>query len=332
MLGINTNLYALDAHERMRQLNLEFSQRTERMASGLRINRGQDDPSGLAISKGMQAQVNGLLVNMHNIQDGINLIRYVDGYLDDIQNVLLNIRDLSVRMSNQAALSVHPGQNANDLIPSDMNRLYKEILTMGYHLWVMTRDEDEFFNKVKPFAEFGEKPVFNDSFEFGECLQVGPDADSTHRIEIFIDDIRQTFTDFFLGVGVPPWDNINGLMDADGYLNQAKSLLTLSDDKLNIISDIRARLGVQDRQLQHTLQDIQAQYINIAAGKSRVEDADFADEITGLSRNQILNQSAQAAAAQANVQPLAVIDLLDAIYDGLSPELAKQAVSQAGGG
>lgn len=330
MLGINTNIYALDVHESLRQLSLDFAHKNERMSTGLRINRGEDDPSGLAISRGMEAQTRGLLVNIQNVQDGINLIRYVDGYLDDIQDVLLQIRDLSVRMSNQATLSVHVGKDANDLIPSDMNRLYKEILTMGYHLWVMTRDEDEFFNKLKPFAEFGEKAVFNDSFEFGECLQVGPDAEPSHRLELFIDDIRQTFTDFFLGVGAPPWNNINGLMDGDGYLNQAKSLLTLSDQKLNIVSDMRARLGAQDRMLQHTVQDLQNQYINISAGKSRIEDADLAQEITGLARNQILNQSAHAAAAQANVQPLAVIDLLGAIYDGMSPELARQSAPQPG--
>ena len=160
---------------------------------------------------------------------------------------------------------------------------------------------------------------------------MGPDADPSHRMDVFIDDIRQTFTDFFQGMGFPPWLGIDGRMDAQGYRNQALSLLTLSDQKLDIVNNMRVTLGTQQRRMIHIVDDLQAQFINITAGKSRIEDADFAEEVTALTRNQILNQSAQAAAAQANVQPLAVNTLLNAIYDGLTPELARVGSPSSGG-
>lgn len=80
------------------------SQISHRLASGLRINNGADDPSGLAISKSMTAQSRGSLVALQNVQDSASLINTMDGALNEIQGMLIRIKDLALRASNDAIL------------------------------------------------------------------------------------------------------------------------------------------------------------------------------------------------------------------------------------
>jgi len=102
---INTNIGAMGALEASRSCFISSGLAMERLSSGLKINRGADDPSGLAISKGMEAQIRGANVAATNIQDGINLMRTQEGALLEILDMLKRARDLSVRAANEATLS-----------------------------------------------------------------------------------------------------------------------------------------------------------------------------------------------------------------------------------
>jgi len=76
-----------------------------RLSSGQRINSASDDPSGLAISSAMRAQISGKNVAVQNIEDGINLMRTQDAALNEIQDMINRMRDLSLRASNEAAMT-----------------------------------------------------------------------------------------------------------------------------------------------------------------------------------------------------------------------------------
>lgn len=324
MLSVNTNEYALYAENVMRVNQLDFKERSERLSSGFRINRGADDPSGLAISSHMDGQIRGMLVNVQNIQDGINLIHYADGFLDTAQTIMLRIRDLAVRMSNEAVNHAPAGANPSDLTPSAPSEMYKETLVLGYQLYVMSRNRDENFNEVKPMATFNDKPIFQGEFEFGQPLQVGPDNATDQRISLIVDDIRT----LFLGFALPFVNNMDGTWNETDYMTIGRDLIEKADVALSKVSDIRANLGAQEIRLNHSIQDAMAHYINISASKSRIFDADMSEEAVGLVRSQILNQSTTAAMAQANAQPLTVLDLIDAIYNGLTPDVASSRVSE----
>ncbi len=79
---------------------------------------------------------------------------------------------------------------------------------------------------------------------------------------------------------------------------------------INTVSSVRASLGVQERRLNHVIDDLKAQDINISAAKSRIYDADMAAEISEFTRLQILQQTGTAILAQANAQPQSVLQLL----------------------
>lgn len=102
---INTNITSQIVHNISRINNNNLSTHFERLSSGLRINKGADNPSGLAISSGMKAQIRGINVALQNVQDGISVLQLQDGALAETHDMLLRMRDLTVRGANEATLT-----------------------------------------------------------------------------------------------------------------------------------------------------------------------------------------------------------------------------------
>jgi len=97
---INHNLSSIFAQRNLRNDNLLADKSIEKLSSGMRINRGGDDASGLAVSEKMRAQINGLKRAERNIEDGISFIQTTEGYLQESHAILQRIRELAVQASN----------------------------------------------------------------------------------------------------------------------------------------------------------------------------------------------------------------------------------------
>ncbi len=281
---INTNVSAMIGMNNLRTTNLGLQISLERLSSGLRINKAADDPSGLAIAKGMEAQIGGIRAATQNSEDGISLIHTADGALAETQDILMRMRDLAVRAANEATLTTQ-----------DMTRLDNEFNSLRAEL---TR-------KANTVA-FNSKLLFDGSFSGGatngQVLQVGPDNGTNFRLTINI----TSMTAFGLGLSAAAAANVNGLQTAASAQNSISAV----QGAIDIISDERAKLGIQERRLQHIIDDLAAEDINISAAKSRIYDADMAAEISEFTRLQILQQSGTAILAQANAQPQSVLQLL----------------------
>ncbi len=99
-LTINTNLEALDASRNLNSTENMLAQSMERLSSGLKINSAADDVAGYAISENLTSQVNGLNQASENIQDAVALTQTAQGALNDIEQMLQRIRELSVEKEN----------------------------------------------------------------------------------------------------------------------------------------------------------------------------------------------------------------------------------------
>ncbi len=99
-MRVANNISLINAYGNMKKVNDKLQKSCERLASGYRINRSADDAAGLAISEKMRAQINGLSQASNNISDGINYVQVADGALQEVQNIFLRIRELSVKSSN----------------------------------------------------------------------------------------------------------------------------------------------------------------------------------------------------------------------------------------
>src|SRR3954454_20488947 len=99
-LRVNTNVEAFNAHRNLQTTSMALSKSMEKLSSGLRINRADDDAAGLAISEGMRAQIRGTAQASRNAQDGISLVQTAEGALNEMHSILQRVRELAVQWSN----------------------------------------------------------------------------------------------------------------------------------------------------------------------------------------------------------------------------------------
>jgi len=303
MSVINTNISALIGLNNLRLTNLGLQTSLERLSSGLRINKGADDPSGLGIAKGMEAQIGGIRTATQNCEDGISLIHTADGSLAETHDILMRMRDLAVRAANQATLTT-----------ADVRRINMELTSLKAEL-----------ERKSIAVTFNTKILFSGgTFSTGQMLQVGPDNGTNYKLTIQI--FGMTKSGLYMvseAVGGPHGTNFynaGSLMisnigtAATGLYQSATGMAAKAIDyintAINFVSDMRAALGIQERRLGHIIDDLKAEDINISAAKSRIWDADMSVEITDFTRLQILQQSGTAILAQANAQPQSILQLL----------------------
>ena len=111
MLSIQTNIAALSAQNALTTTNNNLQKSMERLSSGFRINHAADDAAGLAISEKMQAQIGGLNQAVRNANDGASMIQTAEGALDQVQNMMVRMRNLAV----QAASDTNGPQERADI-------------------------------------------------------------------------------------------------------------------------------------------------------------------------------------------------------------------------
>ena len=99
-MRINNNMMAANSHRSLGINAAGMGKSTEKLSSGLRINRAGDDAAGLAISEKMRGQIRGLNMASKNAQDGISLIQTAEGALTESHAILQRMRELSVQSAN----------------------------------------------------------------------------------------------------------------------------------------------------------------------------------------------------------------------------------------
>src|ERR1039458_8286404 len=97
---INTNVTALQAAYNLNINSTNVSKNIERLSTGMRINSAADDAAGLVISQNMKAQLTGLNQATANTNDAINMVKTAEGALDEVQGLLVSMRQLAVHASN----------------------------------------------------------------------------------------------------------------------------------------------------------------------------------------------------------------------------------------
>jgi flagellin len=105
MSRINTNISALQAISKLIANQSDLNTRLERLSSGLRINRGADDPAGLIASESLRSEIKGITAAIDNSTRAINVISTADAALGEVSKLLLEVKSLINASSNDGALS-----------------------------------------------------------------------------------------------------------------------------------------------------------------------------------------------------------------------------------
>jgi flagellin len=112
----------MNSRRRLNANNQDLGIRLERLSSGLRINRASDDAAGLSVREGMRAEISGLKMNVLNAEQGSNLVQVAEGSLNEINAILIRMRELSV----QSASSTINDQN-REALQAEYSQLTSEI-------------------------------------------------------------------------------------------------------------------------------------------------------------------------------------------------------------
>lgn len=121
-LRINNNIAALNARRNMNANFRDQGLRLERLSSGLRVNRAADDAAGLSVREGMRAELSGLRQNVLNAEQGSNLLQVAEGSLNEINAMLIRMRELSVQSASSTVNDLN-----RESIQAEFNQIIQEI-------------------------------------------------------------------------------------------------------------------------------------------------------------------------------------------------------------
>jgi len=282
MSVINTNYLSLVSQNNLRSSQSALGSAIERLSSGLRINNAKDDAAGQAISNRMSAQIRGMTQAARNANDGISLVQTAEGNLKEINTNLQRIRELAV----QAANDTNTAEDRTS-IQTEIKQRLAEIDRIA---------KSASFNGTELLSKDGQKLSF----------QVGAGT-STDKDVISIDEASLiNATAAQLGVGGVDVS----VTTAPGDPNPAHKAIDDIDAALKKVDTARSNLGALQNRFESTINNLNNTINNLSASRSRIEDADYAVEVSNMTRAQILQQAGTAVLAQANQVPQTVLSLL----------------------
>lgn len=279
MSVINTNMTSLIGQQNLMKSQSALQTSMERLSSGLRINSAKDDAAGQAIANKMTAQIRGLTQAQRNANDGISLAQTAEGNLNQINDNLQRIRELAVQASN----GTNSAQDIESL-QAEVDQRLAEI------------------DRIVEQAEFNGIQLFDGGEDF--VLQVG--ANDGQVISIDADSLSSAGFVFADGFDL---SKLNAV-DVDGDPTPEATSLAQLDAALESVDEARSSLGAVQNRLESAIDNIATTVTNLSAARSRIEDADYAVEVSNMTRAQILQQAGTSVLAQANQVPQSVLSLL----------------------
>ena len=271
-LRINTNVGAINAHRNLVSNDTSLAKSLEKLSSGFRINKASDDAAGLAISEKMRGQINGINQSMQNAQDAISMLNTAEGALNETGAILQRMRTLTVQGSSDT------------LAASDRANIKLELDQLSSEL-----------DRISTNTEFNKTTLLNGgSIQTGLNIQIG--ANAGQGMTVTINKMDSTCL------------SVNAI--AVSSATTACTSLGSIDAAIASVSTERAKIGAYVNRLEHTIANLGVSSENLQAAESRIRDLDMAQEVSIMTRNQILTQSGTAMLSQANQAPQSVLSLL----------------------
>ena len=283
---INHNLSAIFATRQLKVNNFELEKTTEKLSSGLAINRASDNAAGLAVSEKMRGQIRGLKQAYRNASDGISFIQTTEGHLASSTAIVQRMRELAVQASN--GIYTHEDRMQ---IQVEISQLVDEIDRIASHAQ---------FNTINMLTGRFAKPSDENSVAAASIwIHVGANMDQRERL--FIGTMTSKALNLIDG------ENKIVSLSTPGDANKS---IAVFDAALTKLSKTRADLGAYQNRLEFASKGILIAYENLQAAESRIRDTDMAEEMVDFTRDNILTQAATAMLSQANMRPSLVLQLI----------------------
>ncbi|MCP4145501.1 MAG: flagellin FliC [bacterium] len=264
-MRINTNIASINAQRHLWNTGNTVSKSMERLSSGLRINRAADDAAGLAISEGMKSDIRALGQASKNAADGISMVQIAEGSMDEVNSILIRMRELAQQASNETL-----GATERGYIDDEFQALSAEI------------------DRISTSTDFNGIALL-DGTAGSLDIQVGIGTTAADAIAVDLTTATNATTLGVVASDLTGADNTN-----------AQLAVTALDGALDIVLSSRAGFGAAQNRFESAMRSIANSIENIAAANSRIRDTDLAYETSVMTNNQILQQAGVSVLAQAN--------------------------------
>jgi len=275
--SVLNNIPSVNGINQLNTNNVNLARTLNRLASGKRINTGADDAAGLQIADSLRGNVMALNQAIRNANDGISVLQIADGALSQVTDLLWRASTLAEEAESEIISTT--GKQA---LQDEYAQIQAEITRIG---------TDTNFNGTVLF-----EPT---KFSTGK----------TTSLDVFVGDLTQksyisttlgSLSAASIGLGTNNLTAVGGGSAALGEINYA----------LNQVAIKRGAIGAGMNRLQAAINVIQTQSQNTLSAESTIRDANVAEEITNMTKFQILAQTGIAALAQANSNSQNVLNLL----------------------
>lgn len=283
-MRIRTNVTSLAAQRNLNQNTEGLQKSQDRLSSGYRITRSADDAAGLAVSENIRGEVRGLNQAKRNANDAVSLIQIAEGGMNELTNILVRLRELTVQSSSDTI---------GDRERGFLNREYTQLV-------------DE-IDRISGTVEFNGNKLFEPGEKSEYVIQVGGHAEANNTITVGLEGLKFKTEDFGFGKGAEIGPDGSG--DAPTREEIASKLNVVDTAMLRVASE-RATLGSIQSRLGSSVNNLSVTVENLEQAKSRIRDVDFAEETSTMTQFRILSQANIAVLSQANASPEMALSLL----------------------
>ncbi|HGM9835174.1 FliC/FljB family flagellin [Proteus mirabilis] len=358
---INTNYLSLVTQNNLNKSQGTLGSAIERLSSGLRINSAKDDAAGQAIANRFTSNINGLTQASRNANDGISIAQTTEGALNEINNNLQRIRELTVQAKNgtnsesditsiqnevterldeitriseqtqfngvkvlsgeKSTMTIQVGTNDNEVIEFNLDKVDNDTLGVATDKLFETTPAGK-----KGVTAAGKDADLDALFKGAKALD-GIDSLKEHTVDgkasgkfvaevggneylVSKSDLDIDGTNVKLKAAPTTEFKPDAGKDAPAGLNVKDDALATLDKAINTIDESRSKLGAIQNRFESTINNLNNTVNNLSASRSRILDADYATEVSNMSRGQILQQAGTSVLAQANQVPQTVLSLL----------------------
>jgi len=265
-----TNVASLAAQRNLATSQDMLKVSTERLSSGKRINSAKDDAAGVGISKRFTGNVMGLRQGVRNAQDGAAMADAGEAALEQMSQMVLRIRELGVQAQN--------GTNTT----SDWKNIDNEIQALTQAITGLATN-----------AKYNNQTLLDGTFSRDIKYTDESTSATAGTIQVMS---TLVFTTVTVAAVTTAALGASAVTTADTFLTDlatARSDFSKASVALGYVSAAQSALAEA-----------------VDGARSRIEDTDYAAETAKMTRNQILQQAATAALAQANAMPNTILSLI----------------------
>ena len=282
-LKIFNNPASINAQRLLAQNSQRLAKSVERISSGVRINKASDDAAGLAVSEALRSDIRAMRQAMRNANDGISMINVTEGALNEQSAILIRLRELASQSSTGTV-----GSTERQTIQLEFNSLRNEV------------------DRITQSTTFNGQGLIDGALSSTissanqVVLHIGINSNANSQINLNEEMNLSAITSTALSIQNLSLTSIDSALTALASLNSA----------ISSVAQGRGKVGAVQNRLTRTIQNLGVTIENLQAAESSIRDADIAEEIAELTRNQILVQSATAMVGQANMIPQSILQLL----------------------